>query len=93
MLLAGSFQAECLMTPVVGLGVAPLGVASGATSDSSKAASSSSLPNPAAAYCIEMGGTYRMVDEGTGTRGICTLPDGRAVDAWKFYRDSIKKGA
>ena len=40
-----------------------------------------------------MGGAYRMIEEGTGTRGICTLPDGRDVDAWQFYRDSIKKGA
>ena len=44
------------------------------------------LPNPAAVFCEEQGGTYRTVQEPQGTRGICKLIDGREVDAWEFFR-------
>jgi putative hemolysin len=44
------------------------------------------LPNPAAVFCEEQGGTYRTVQEPQGMRGICKLVDGREVDAWEFFR-------
>ena len=37
------------------------------------------MNNPASAYCEEQGGT---VDLATG---ICTLPDGTAIDEWELY--------
>ncbi len=45
------------------------------------------LPNPAAQFCVDEGGTYRTVQEATGERGICVLPDGREVDAWDYFRE------
>lgn len=50
-------------------------------------AMASETPNPAATYCIAQGGTYSIVDEADGQRGICTLPDGREIDAWAFFRE------
>jgi hypothetical protein len=38
------------------------------------------LPNPAAAFCEERGGTV------SGAEPMCTLPDGTVVDAWEYYR-------
>ncbi len=43
-------------------------------------------PNPAASFCIEQGGSYRIVDGADGQRGLCTLPDGRELDAWEHFR-------
>ena len=50
------------------------------------AAFASQTPNPAATYCVEQGGTYSIVEEAEGQRGICTLTDGRSVDAWEYFR-------
>jgi putative hemolysin len=44
------------------------------------------LPNPAAAFCVEKGGTYQIENRATGARSICRFADGRVVDAWEFYR-------
>ena len=44
------------------------------------------IANPAATFCVENGGTYRIVREAAGERGICVLPDGREVDAWEYFR-------
>lgn len=44
------------------------------------------LPNPAAFFSEEQGGTYRTVQEPQGARGLCKLVDGREVDAWELYR-------
>ena len=51
------------------------------------AAFASQAPNPAAAYCVEQGGTYSILEEAEGQRGICTLTDGRSVDAWQYFRE------
>lgn len=40
------------------------------------------LPNPAAVYCEDQGGTV------TGSEPMCTLPDGATVDAWDLYREN-----
>lgn len=44
------------------------------------------LPNPAAVFCKSEGGTYRTIEEASGMRGVCVLPDGREVDAWDYFR-------
>jgi putative hemolysin len=44
------------------------------------------LANPASVYCEEQGGTLEIVNEDTGSRGICTLKDGTVCDEWAFYR-------
>lgn len=38
------------------------------------------LPNPAAVFCEERGGTV------SGPEPMCTLADGSTVDAWDYYR-------
>lgn len=38
------------------------------------------LPNPAAVFCEEQGGTT------SGPEPMCNLPDGSVVDAWEYYR-------
>jgi putative hemolysin len=45
------------------------------------------LPNPAAVFCKEQGGTYRVASEAEGERGLCVLRDGREVDAWGYFRE------
>lgn len=40
------------------------------------------VPNPAAVYCEEQGGTV------SGDEPMCTLPDGTVVDAWEYYREN-----
>ncbi len=44
------------------------------------------LPNPAAAFCEQRGGSYRIVDTAAGQRGLCRLADGTEVDAWTYFR-------
>lgn len=53
-----------------------LGTAGGCTDDSD----GQEMPNPAAVYCEERGGTV------SGPEPMCTLRDGTFVDAWEFYR-------
>lgn len=52
-----------------------------------------SLPNPAAVYCEEQGGTVeiRTAAEG-GQYGICIFPNGSEYDEWAFYRDKCRLG-
>ena len=38
-------------------------------------------PNPAAVFCTEEDGKYDL------DSGLCELPDGTTVDAWKYYRE------
>ncbi len=49
---------------------------------------STQLANPAATFCIESGGQYEIRDGDNGQTGICTLPDGREIDAWKYFREN-----
>jgi putative hemolysin len=53
-----------------------------------KQPSATTLPNPAAVFCAEKGGTYeiRRADDGSET-GICILADGTEVDAWAYLRE------
>jgi putative hemolysin len=45
------------------------------------------VPNPAAQFCRNEGGTYRTVPDAAGERGVCVLPDGRETDAWEYFRE------
>ncbi|MBE1284809.1 MAG: DUF333 domain-containing protein [Rhodobacteraceae bacterium] len=49
------------------------------------------LANPAAEHCVAEGGLYGLRDIEGGQQGICQLPDGQEVDAWTFYRDSLRE--
>jgi predicted amidohydrolase YtcJ/putative hemolysin len=44
------------------------------------------LPNPAAVFCVEKGGTYQIEAGASKARSVCRFPGGRVVDAWTFYR-------
>lgn len=44
------------------------------------------MPNPASAYCIQIGGTLSIEDREGGQIGICTLPDGTKIEEWELYR-------
>ncbi|MFN2120496.1 MAG: DUF333 domain-containing protein [Anaerolineales bacterium] len=46
-------------------------------------------PNPAAVFCVQQGGRYEIIQESSGARGTCVLPDGRRIDAWRYYREGI----
>jgi len=43
--------------------------------------------NPSVSYCEGMG--YKYSTDGEGGKGVCTLPDGKQVDAWKFLEGKI----
>lgn len=51
------------------------------------AARAEEVTNPAAVFCKEQGGDYRVVQEAAGERGVCALQDGREVDAWGYFRE------
>ncbi|OZI51457.1 putative hemolysin [Bordetella genomosp. 4] len=44
------------------------------------------MPNPASAYCVQLGGQLTIKDRQGGQVGICTLPDGTAIEEWELYR-------
>lgn len=45
------------------------------------------LPNPASAYCTELGGRSQpMQDEDGGAYAVCQLPDGTVIEEWELYR-------
>lgn len=50
------------------------------------------LPNPAAVYCEEQGGTLesRMVE--AGQKGFCIFDDGSECGQWDFFRGDCQKG-
>jgi putative hemolysin len=69
---------ELIMRPLMMLAilVVVLGTAGGCTDDTD----GQEMPNPAAVFCEERGGTV------SGAEPMCTLPDGTVVDAWEYYR-------
>jgi len=46
------------------------------------------MPNPAAAYCEQAGGSTRNVETPEGQAGFCDLPDGRSCDEWALFRSN-----
>ncbi|WP_367397076.1 MULTISPECIES: putative hemolysin [Ruegeria] len=51
-----------------------------------------SMPNPAATFCIENDGTYQLrKNEDGSVYGICILKDGTEVDAWDYLRSHFEQ--
>ncbi|EGE4654935.1 DUF333 domain-containing protein [Salmonella bongori serovar 40:z35:-] len=44
------------------------------------------MPNPAAVYCEQQGGTLVPVQTPQGVRSDCNLPNGEIVDEWTLWR-------
>jgi len=44
------------------------------------------MPNPAAVYCQQKGGTSVPVQTPQGVRSDCKLPNGEVIDEWTLYR-------
>lgn len=44
------------------------------------------IANPASEFCVEQGGKVEIVDEAGGQLGYCSLPDGRRVEEWEYFR-------
>lgn len=53
---------------------------------------STALPNPAAVFCVEAGGTYEIRRAADGSQtGVCILEDGAEVDAWDYFRKEAEQ--
>ncbi len=51
-----------------------------------------SMPNPAATFCIENDGTYQLrKNEDGSVYGVCILKDGTEVDAWDYLRSHFEQ--
>lgn len=66
-----------------------------AVDESSKvnSAQAPTLANPAAEFCVKMGGQYALATPSEGgdeQKGECHLPNGKVVDAWTLYRAHAK---
>ncbi|EBA9644412.1 DUF333 domain-containing protein [Salmonella enterica] len=44
------------------------------------------MPNPAAVYCEQQGGTLAPVQTPQGVRSDCKLPNGEVIDEWTLWR-------
>ncbi|MBT1444722.1 DUF333 domain-containing protein [Shewanella sp. JM162201] len=44
------------------------------------------MANPAAEYCVKIGGEHKVVQEASGEVGYCHLKDGQVVNAWEYFR-------
>ncbi|EAP0006257.1 DUF333 domain-containing protein [Salmonella enterica subsp. enterica serovar Typhimurium] len=44
------------------------------------------MPNPAAVYCEQQGGTLMPVQTPQGVRSDCKLPNGEIIDEWTLWR-------
>jgi len=48
------------------------------------------MPNPAAVYCAEHGGSGVGVIESAGEFSLCRLSDGSMIEQWTFFRQESK---
>ncbi|WP_298847088.1 DUF333 domain-containing protein [uncultured Ruegeria sp.] len=56
------------------------------------AGTKTSMPNPAATFCIENDGTYQLrKNEDGSVFGVCILKDGTEVDAWDYLRSHFQQ--
>lgn len=63
-------------------------VASGVMAQGTK----TSMPNPAATFCVENDGVYQLrKNEDGSVFGICILKDGTEVDAWDYLRSHFQQ--
>ncbi|EDX5483583.1 DUF333 domain-containing protein [Salmonella enterica subsp. diarizonae] len=44
------------------------------------------MPNPAAVYCEQQGGTLMPMQTPQGVRSDCKLPNGEIIDEWTLWR-------
>ena len=45
------------------------------------------MANPASTYCVQQGGKLSILKDAAGNQsGLCTLPDGTAIDEWALFR-------
>ena len=45
------------------------------------------MANPASTHCVQRGGTLSIQKDAAGNEsGLCTLPDGTAMDEWALFR-------
>lgn len=51
------------------------------------------IANPASEFCIEQGGTLKIVDTEEGQIGICSLPDGNECEEWAYFRSECPASA
>lgn len=59
----------------------------------SGAQAQTSVANPAAVYCMELGGVYVIRKSTYGQTGFCQMPDGVERDAWQVFREQQPKNA
>lgn len=51
------------------------------------------IANPASVYCVEQGGTVKIVKDKAGNEtGVCLFTDGSQCEEWSFYRKECQKG-
>ncbi len=80
------------MSKKLGIGILALVLVLGACGDDDEE-EQSGLPNPAAVYCEEQGGTVDMrTDDAGNVYGVCVFPDGSECDEWAFYRGECAPG-
>jgi putative hemolysin len=58
----------------------------------SQSQSGAQVANPASTYCVEQGGTVRIVDTAEGQAGYCDI-NGASYDEWEFFRNGSAIGA
>ncbi|MCH4293497.1 DUF333 domain-containing protein [Shewanella sp. 3B26] len=54
--------------------------------DAKDAVAAIGMANPAAEYCVKIGGEHKVVKEEAGEVGYCHLKDGQVVNAWDYFR-------
>lgn len=55
--------------------------------DNDRSSPEAGLPNPASVFCVERGGSVRLVTDAAGNQsGLCQLPGGTEVEEWDHYR-------
>lgn len=64
----------------------PTTQAPAAVTTEAKAGAKVQIANPAAEYCVSLGGTSEIQKTAEGEHGICTLPSGEKIDEWALFR-------
>ena len=50
------------------------------------------LPNPAAVYCLDQGGTLEQIERDGGMDADCVFPDNTRCPQWNFFRNDCQPG-
>ncbi|GEM_PF-4196054 len=55
---------------------------------------SATLANPASVFCVEHGGTIKIVTAADGSQsGLCVFPDGSQCEEWAYFRGECSPGS